>query len=422
MLPKGPIARSTLRTSSVLGLRLIAQAGTLVLLARLLGPMHFGAYAALAALAVLLSTLATFGTHLTLLRDLSQDLAKREQALCLTLGTTALCATLLFALYLLLSFTWLRHLGAGMLVVTGLGVAELLLQPFLSIASTEWHARGQIARAQLLLTSPQLLRLIAAAAVWLAGTANPLPVYALCHMAAAIIALGLALAVSPQRWPMPQSWRLPSAPQWYENSGYAFLNITAAGPTELDKTLAARLLPISSAGVYSAAARVIGALVIPVVAMLLSALPRLFRETDSRSRRLLRWLFFTTASYGFIAGITIWWAAQLAERLFGSSYAGIAQNIRWLALAVPGMALRISSANVLMSLDRPWLRVTLELSGLILLSASAWQLTSSAYPQGLAISVVLMEWVMAITGWGFLYARSMNALPKKSDMPTWHDP
>jgi len=52
---KGPIARGTVRTSVVLGLRLVVQAGTLLIVARMLGPGAFGVFAGVAALAVLLA-------------------------------------------------------------------------------------------------------------------------------------------------------------------------------------------------------------------------------------------------------------------------------------------------------------------------------------------------------------------------------
>ena len=70
-----------------------------------------------------------------------------------------------------------------------LGVAELLLQPFLLITSSERHARGEVARSQWLSASPQILRLPVAAAVMVADPANPLLAYALGHVAATAIAL-----------------------------------------------------------------------------------------------------------------------------------------------------------------------------------------------------------------------------------------
>lgn len=47
----GPIARSTLWTLAVFGLRLVVQVSMLFLLARYLGPAAYGEFAAVAALA-----------------------------------------------------------------------------------------------------------------------------------------------------------------------------------------------------------------------------------------------------------------------------------------------------------------------------------------------------------------------------------
>ena len=49
---KGPIARGTVRTSFVLGLRVLVQAGTLLLIARTLRPDRFGAFAGAPASAI----------------------------------------------------------------------------------------------------------------------------------------------------------------------------------------------------------------------------------------------------------------------------------------------------------------------------------------------------------------------------------
>ena len=50
----GPIAQSTLKTTAVLGVRLFVQAGTLLIVARMLGPEQFGVFVGVAALAVML--------------------------------------------------------------------------------------------------------------------------------------------------------------------------------------------------------------------------------------------------------------------------------------------------------------------------------------------------------------------------------
>ncbi len=415
---KGPIARATLRTSFVLGLRVLAQAGTLLLLAHLLGPARFGAFAALAALAVLFGTLATFGANITLLRDLSRDASRRDAVLRCALGVTALCGSLLLALYLALAFAWLRLDAVDAPVAACVGVAELLLQPFLLLASSERHARGEVARSQWLSASPQFLRLPVAAAVMVADPANPLLAYALGHVAATAIALWFALAAAPEPWPTFAHWRLPSPAAWREQASYALLNMTAAGPTELDKPLAVRLLPTENAGIYAAASRAVGPLVIPVVAMVLAALPRLFREAIHDDRRLTRWIFVATAAYGCVAAGALWLVAPLLEWLFDQRYAGLTQTVHWLALAVPGMSLRISAATVLMSANRPWMRIFAEASGVLVLAVVAYLLASADVAQAMPLALACAEWWAAALGWGFIVWRGK---PNNRGMPSTAD-
>ena len=75
---KRAIVRSTVGTSTVLGGRLFVQAGTLLVLARMLGSEEFAIFAGISALAVMLGTLSTFGTHLVLLGEISKDKTTRN--------------------------------------------------------------------------------------------------------------------------------------------------------------------------------------------------------------------------------------------------------------------------------------------------------------------------------------------------------
>lgn len=399
---RGPITRATLHTSAVLGLRLLVQAGTLLILARLLGPAQFGAFAGVAALAVMLGTLSTFGTHIVLLAEVSRDPQRRAGVLPFALSTTLICGSLLFALYLLLATTLLGTAGIGTSVLVALGLAELILQPLLNLPGAEHQGHGRIATSQLLLTLPLALRLLAAGTVWLLHPVDPLRDYAFGYLGASALALAVATLSLPQAWPALHDLRLPRLAELRHAAGYAVLNLTATGPAELDKTLALKLLPLAAAGMYAAGARVIGALTLPVIAMMLSALPRLFREgqTDSaRSTRLLRWVFAAALGYSLLLAAALWIAAPLFDLLFGPRYHGLGDTIRWLTLAVPGMALRITAGSALMALGKPWMRVGFELGGLLVLTAAALVLAPRLALSGLPLALACSEWSMALLGW-----------------------
>jgi O-antigen/teichoic acid export membrane protein len=397
----GPIARGTIRTSFVLGLRLIVQAGTLLLVARMLGPDQFGAFAGVAALAVILGTLSTFGTHLVLLGDVSRAPGRRDEVLRYAVPSTLLCGGVLLAIFLLICTRVLSQTGIAVHVLLAIGITEMWLQPLFGLPATEHLALGRIARSQLLTTLPLGLRLLAAAAVLVLHLAEPLAAYAYGYLAASVIAFAIATATMSGRWPRFSAWRLPRKSELREAASYVAISITKTSPAELDKTLATRLLPLASAGMYAAGARVIGAATLPVIAMMLSALPRLFREGQEQPKRtshLLRWIFGAAIVYGFVLAAVLWFAAPAFVWLFGPRYQGLQHMIHWLTLAVPGMALRVAAGNVLMALGKPWMRVGFEIAGLVVLVVASITLTARFGTAGMALALVCSEWMMAVAG------------------------
>jgi len=403
----GPIARGAVRTSGVLAARLLVQAATLLILARQLGPAQFGALAALLAWAMFLGTLATFGTHLVVARDLARDAEKRDSLLPVVLGTTAFCGFVLLFVYLLTAIALRHELSTGWLTVVCIGVAELIVQPLLMIASMERLAAGQVARSQLLKMLPLPLQLAAATCLWLFSWSSPLLVYAGGHLTSTLIAITVGLALLERPWPKPQEWRLLNQRGWKDNSGFALLALTASGPTELDKVLAARLLPLEMAGIYSAASRMMGALVVPVSSLMISALPRLFRESGNGLPQpaLLRWIFGGSLAYGVTAAAALWLLSPVVQLLFGNGFDELSRVTGWLSLVVPGLCLRQAAASILMTMGNPWARVGIEAAGTALLVASATALVLGGVTQGVVIAVICAETAMAAFSWGWIVAR-----------------
>jgi O-antigen/teichoic acid export membrane protein len=152
---------------------------------------------------------------------------------------------------------------------------------------------------------------------------------------------------------------------------------------------------------YAVGARVIGAATLPVIAMMLSALPRLFREGQDQPKRtaqLLRWIFGATFAYSVALAAVLWFAAPVFVWLFGAKYQGLQHTIHWLTLVVPGMALRMAAGSVLMALGKPWMRVGFEVAGLVILVIAAAVLTANFGALGMPIALGCSEWTMAVIG------------------------
>lgn len=398
----GPIARGTLRTIPEFVVRLIAQAGTLLLVAHMLGPEQFGTFSALAALAILLGALATFGTQLILFRAVARDISARENVLSYAVPTTVICGTVLLAVYLVSVKLLLAAPSYTLRIALALGTAELLLQPFIHLVCSEHHARGNLGRSQSLTTLPLVLRLIVAGSVALAPINDPLQVFAWAYLAATAGALLVALCYRAAPWPPLSRWRLPRSSEIRDAAGFAAVGTTNKGLSELDKALAAKLLPLDGAGVYAAGTRVIGALVLPLVAMVLSALPRLARDRDGTTvgnRKLHRALFGIALVYGLLAAVGVWVGAPVIARVFGPDYEGLEGILVWQALALTGIPLRIAGGNVLVARGYAWTRTAIETLGLTLLVGAAIALVPSMGTLGLPCALTCSEWCMAAGSW-----------------------
>lgn len=369
---RGPIALGAIRTSSVLGLRLVLQAGTLLLLASTLGADGFGLYAGLGAMAVLLGSMANFGTHLTLLRDVSRASLDADVALRVALGTTAFCGPILLIVYIILSLVLFPIPNDAYWVVVLFGCAEVVFQPFLVVAAMERHGRGLVARSQILLIYPLLLRLLVILAVAWSAPQNPLLWYALGHLVTVMLVLGFVVQRMPVEWRHPFRWQVARRSHWRGLTGYALMNVSANGVAELDKMLAARLLPIDVAGIYSAASRIVGSLVVPVMGMILSAMPRLFRDGSASRIYLQYWLLALAGAYGIMAAVFMTLIAPWVESVLGVAYAGIGELICMLVFAIPAVCVRAAATNVLTTLERPWMRIGLELVGWLVIVVLAF--------------------------------------------------
>lgn len=400
-LLKGPIAKATIHTSVVLCLRLAVQAGTLLLVARVLGPERFGAFAGVAALAVLMGTFSTFGTHLVLLGEVAKDKKQRKRILSYAVPTTLISGSLLFFIYLAICSFVLSEAALPLFIIACIGLTETVLLPLFILPAIVQLALEKTARSQLLMTLPLVLRMLAAACIILVDPEHPLAMFAWLYMFTALLALFLVSLYGQGSWLSVKQWRLGTKQELKHSAGYAVLALTAAGPSELDKMLAVKLLPLGISGLYATASRVIGAATLPVIALLLSAMPRLFRDSETnllQSKRLMNWIFASVFLYGLMLAGLLWMIAPVIEWSFGDQYVGMADMLKWLCLVIPGLALRMAVGGILMTMDKPWVRAAFEAFGMLVLVVAAVVFFQRLGGKGMALALATSEWAMAVLG------------------------
>ncbi len=375
---KGPVARSTIRTTFVYALRILVQAGTLLLVARLLGPEDYAAFASVLALAVLLGSLSHFGSPMYLLSKASEGAATARQIMSYAVPLTLLCGGALSCFYFFI--IWLFGYGADGLSGAVIGIiafTELIVQPLIFFPTTFLLIRERVALSQFIVICPLILRLLLLVAIFFSSAPDKLLLYVSGCLAMTALVLAAVSVMLRDIWVPFSRWRLPTPAEFKATAGYSVIYLTNAAPGELDKVLVVKVLSADLAGLYAAGSRVLGALLQPILAMLVAAMPRIFRfavEDSGKAARLLKAMFFSAVGYSFAAILFIWFVSPLLEMLFGRQYAGIGHTIRVMCVLVPFMIIRLVSCNALMSLHRPWFRALIEITGLSILMAGGLML------------------------------------------------
>lgn len=400
--PKGPLACSSLQTMGVLLIRVVTQAATLLLLTRLLGPQSYGSFAAAASLAVVLGLLPNLGAGYVLMTRASQDAGAAGDIWRYAWPLTTVLGALLLVIYVVAGYQLSAEAAFSWQVLLWLGLSELLITPFVMLLSFALQANERVPLGQFVQWIPLGLRALAILPCFSMEGDQRLQGYAVFQLIGAILGLAISLAITLRHVRLDWKPRYASIVELRSGATYAAMHLIAANPSELDKVLALRMLGTHSAGIYAASTRVMGALVLPVIAILVTAQPQLFRQSHTPSRQG-RQLIVTIAALALAWGLLCWLLlVSLSESLpllFGARFAEMADLMPWLAAVAAPLSLRLASGTVLVALGRPLERVCFELGGITALVAATLLLAPNFGVRGLAAALLASESCMAATGW-----------------------
>jgi O-antigen/teichoic acid export membrane protein len=395
-------------TAGVLGLRMLTQAVALVLLARMLAPAAYGPYVSLSALAVMLGLVPQMGAGFLMMARAGRGLEAIRDVWRFSWPQVLVGGVLLLPVMVLLG----RWLVAGgdvpLLAVVIIGVTELLVMPMGALLVSYVQAHDRVPFSQLLQWLPFGLRaLVIPLCFFFLPAERLLAAASLQLLAAALGVLAISLLVS-RRFGIDWQRRRADASELRQGAGYMAMHLVAANPSEIDKLMATRLVGPQEAGIFSVAARVLGAMIMPVMALLLSAQPRLFRMAGGghgHPARLMALIFLLALGWGGVCAGLLLWGAPVLYWLLGAGFAGIAPLLPWLALAAAPLCLRVAAGPLLVALGHPLERLGLELAGVLAMVGFMLWLAPRYGGVGMAMALLLSETCMAVVGWLLLWRR-----------------
>lgn len=396
----GPLARSSVFTTGILGLRLVTQAIALVALTRLLGPTDYGHFASVAALAVVMGTLPSLGSGYVLLKRAAGQPSEVAHTWRYAWPLTFATGLLLLAVYLVMG-RWLSSGALGISVLLWIGCAELIATPFTTLTSFALQAAERVPLSQLVQWIPLGLRVLAVLPCFALPIGQRLEAYVALQMAASLLGSLTAWGMAHRYVAFDWRPRLATREELKDGGSYAAMLLVAANPAELDKIMAVRQVGATDAGIYTAGSRVLGALVMPVLALLLTAQPRLFRharDKKSEATTLIRRLFAAALAWGLISGALLAMASPALPLIFGHEFRRTAELVPWMACSAPFLSLRLAAGSVLIALGHPLARLGFELCGIVLLLAGMLLFTPHWGVVGLVFAVIASDVAMSAIG------------------------
>lgn len=305
------------------------------LLARALGSHEFGRVASVVAITSAFLPFSGLGLGNVAIMHIARGQARAERSLGNGLAVITLTGALGVALALLVGQAFLDEPGTWLLVLL-FGVSEILLTKYIDFAAHVFLGMERQIITAFFYNLSMFVR-VSCAALLLWGLVHPTALaWAQLHLAGNALTAGVVLYVSVRLLGRPRT-EYASARNDIKKGVFFSIVISARSvQTDVDKIVLARIASPATAGVYTAAFRLVYMAITPIMAILVSLQARVFRKGHEGglggTLRALRRLMTIAGVYCLLLAIGIYLAAPAVPWLLGSSYELSTQVLRWLCL------------------------------------------------------------------------------------------
>jgi O-antigen/teichoic acid export membrane protein len=335
-MPEESLRQSSLWMISGQGVAMAAQVVYFIFIGRTLGSREYGAFVGVAALVAALSQFSSLGMEMILVRNVSRDRASFQRTWGHSLAISSVGFFLLLAAAMLYAHFALRPELRPL--VPWIALADGLLGKLIQLAARAFQGAGRLAWTARLTAFVNIGRALTAALLFFWTRAHNIHATALLWtkiywVTTLTIAL-FALALTSLLLGLPRFFRIRRA-DLSQGLSFSFSSSSISVYNDIDKTFLVSLGQTYSAGIYSAAYRVVDAASAPIYAVYAAAPPRFFREgargiqaaRDFSHKTLAR-----TLPYALAAAALLALGAPLLPLLFGPSFGGSVAALRWLCL------------------------------------------------------------------------------------------
>ncbi|QII30189.1 polysaccharide biosynthesis protein [Stenotrophomonas maltophilia] len=396
-LPRlGNLARTSILVMFWQGVRMSCLAAWIILGARVLGATNYGLFSGTVGTASALAGLVGLGGGMLMYQYSTADHTqfprywKQSLWLCMLTGVPL---SLAFSL-----------LTAGLLSWPAIGLialSEIIAFPILTNAAFAFSANDRLGWAAALPALNAAMRLAAICIFGFLPVNHDLTAYLMLHLASSACSAVLALAlVRVILHPASASMQVGRS-DLLHGTGHAAAWSSAVAVTTLDKSFVLHAGGSEIAGLYAACYRIAAVIAMPLDAMVMSAMPRLFRAQGNppQHQRLIISMILAATGYGALGGLVLWSAAGVLPSVLGMEFSAAIPGLQWMGLFVIGYSLRQIACHVLIGRGMKMHRFVIEAFGLVMMAVIAAALIPAHGLLGAVWMIIAAEALMAATAW-----------------------
>lgn len=393
--------------------RIVLQAVSLILTARVLGADGYGALAGSVALFMTFGQLTGLGSGVALVRHMARG-GELHRRFAVTVRAYLFSGLALLALVWPLSIILLGT-NVTLAALACFAFAEVLIAPALSPLVYRYQAEERMFLSSAIGTLAPMARLAAVICLALLGSRS-ITGFALLYLVLLSLTVGISLFAA---WPRGgnthgREGKLSTRQAIREGAPYVISGVALTAGSELDKTVLLRLAGAAVVGPYAAAYRIASAATLPINALILAASPRLFRTPSANNSRLAAFMLLAVVAYSVIAATTLWLLAPFAAQLLGRGFSDSTVLLRALCAVVITGSLRQYASALLTTRDLQKGRNIIEISGMSASLALLILLIPSDGAHGAIAALVLSDLFVILSGAILLMEKSKTSTYKKS--------
>lgn len=393
---RGELAQGALLSLFWQGIRIFFLALWIILFARYIGAEGYGIFAGIAGIATTMGSFLGMGAGLVMIQDTNRTPSLFSTLWGKTLSLCLISGAVLFVVFIICSKAFLLH--QSIFLIVSIGISELLLFPLATNSAYAFAANNKVgwaASLQGIMAASRLLALLIF--LYLEDNRN-LITYMWYHLASTLLASLLCLKlVSIKLTPVKVKYKLDKHSIF---GGFYFCTTLASSSalTSLDKPIVLTLAGPEIAGIYSAICRCVYILIQPIDALIIAAMPKLFRQHSIKENNsnTIKYLFICIIVYGIIAGLLLLLAPDLIVFILGHQFHQAASVLGWCAFLIPCYGIRILITNIFMTSDKVKWKIAIELTGLLTLLALGYFLIGSYGLKGAIFTLLGTELFLAL--------------------------